>query len=87
MTSKRSLSPSASAVSRSTAAGRRKIPEEAVGSDSAAVAGRGWGRAGVRASGRAGRQEFADFRDYEPGDDLRDLDWSAYARLEKLFIK
>ncbi len=40
-----------------------------------------------RAGGRPGRNEFADFRDYEPGDDLRDLDWPAYARLEKLFIK
>ncbi len=49
---------------------------------------RGAGGEGLRrALGRTGRHEFSDFRDYEPGDDLRDLDWSAYARLEKLFIK
>ena len=31
--------------------------------------------------------EFADHRDYVPGDDLRHLDWNIYGRLEKLFIK
>jgi len=31
--------------------------------------------------------EFADYRDYTPGDDLRRLDWNVYARLEKPFIK
>lgn len=31
--------------------------------------------------------EFADYRDYVPGDDLRRLDWNVYARLEKPFIK
>lgn len=31
--------------------------------------------------------EFADHRDYQPGDDPRLLDWNAYARLEKLFVK
>jgi len=31
--------------------------------------------------------EFADYRDYVPGDDLRHLDWNVYARLEKPFIK
>lgn len=31
--------------------------------------------------------EFADYRVYEPGDDLRHVDWNIYARLEKLFIK
>jgi uncharacterized protein (DUF58 family) len=31
--------------------------------------------------------EFADFRDYSLGDDLRQLDWNVLARLEKLFIK
>jgi uncharacterized protein (DUF58 family) len=31
--------------------------------------------------------EFADFRDYALGDDLRQLDWNVLARLEKLFIK
>ena len=31
--------------------------------------------------------EFADYRVYEPGDDLRHVDWNIYARLDKLFIK
>src|ERR1044071_847947 len=31
--------------------------------------------------------EFADYRDYARGDDLRQLDWNVYARLEKPFIK
>ncbi len=31
--------------------------------------------------------EFADYRVYELGDDLRHLDWNVYARLEKPFIK
>jgi uncharacterized protein (DUF58 family) len=31
--------------------------------------------------------EFADFRPYVPGDDFRRIDWNAYARLERFFIK
>lgn len=31
--------------------------------------------------------EFADYRDYNRGDDLRYLDWNIYARLEKFFLK
>ena len=31
--------------------------------------------------------EFADYRAYELGDDLRYVDWNVYARLEKPFIK
>jgi uncharacterized protein (DUF58 family) len=31
--------------------------------------------------------EFADYRNYTAGDDLRKLDWNVYARLEKPFIK
>ncbi len=31
--------------------------------------------------------EFSDFREYMPGDDIRRIDWNAYARLDKLFIK
>ena len=31
--------------------------------------------------------EFADFRGYTPGDDLRYLDWKAFARLQRLFLK
>jgi uncharacterized protein (DUF58 family) len=31
--------------------------------------------------------EFADYRNYVPGDDIRYIDWKVYARLEKLFLK
>ena len=31
--------------------------------------------------------EFADFRPYVAGDDLRFLDWNVYARSERMYIK
>ena len=31
--------------------------------------------------------EFADYRDYIPGDDITKIDWNAYARFEKLYLK
>lgn len=31
--------------------------------------------------------EFADYRDYEPGDDVSRIDWNAYARFDKLYLK
>ncbi len=31
--------------------------------------------------------EFADYRPYVPGDDLRSIDWNIYGRSEKLFLK
>ncbi len=31
--------------------------------------------------------EFSDFREYTLGDDFRRIDWNAYARFERLFIK
>ncbi|MFW6124749.1 MAG: DUF58 domain-containing protein [Pirellulales bacterium] len=43
---------------------------------------------GERRSPRKGQSvEFADFRNYAPGDDLRLVDWNSYARLERLFLK
>jgi uncharacterized protein (DUF58 family) len=43
---------------------------------------------GERRSKRKGQSvEFADFRQYVPGDDLRSLDWNLYARLDKLIVK
>jgi uncharacterized protein (DUF58 family) len=46
------------------------------------------GLKGGRRSVKRGRSvEFADYRDYVMGDDLRQLDWNVYARLEKLFVK
>jgi uncharacterized protein (DUF58 family) len=32
-------------------------------------------------------QEFAEYQAYNPGDDLRALDWNVYARTEKLYLK
>jgi len=40
-----------------------------------------------RSAKRGSSVEFADFRSYAPGDDLRYLDWNAYARLQRLFLK
>lgn len=43
---------------------------------------------GERRSHRKGQSvEFADFRNYVAGDDLRLLDWNLYARLDKLIVK
>src|SRR6187431_3199420 len=43
---------------------------------------------GERRSKRRGQSvEFADYRNYVIGDDLRFVDWNIYARLDKLFLK
>src|SRR5437667_6515109 len=43
---------------------------------------------GDRLSRRKGRgSEFADYRPYAVGDDLRFLDWNLFGRLEKLFLR
>ena len=43
---------------------------------------------GERRSKRKGQSvEFADFRQYVPGDDLRFIDWNLFARLERLYLK
>jgi uncharacterized protein (DUF58 family) len=43
---------------------------------------------GERRSPKRGQSvEFADFRPYAAGDDFRRIDWNAYARLERFFIK
>jgi uncharacterized protein (DUF58 family) len=43
---------------------------------------------GERRSAQRGQSvEFSDFRPYVPGDDFRRIDWNAYARLERLFLK
>lgn len=43
---------------------------------------------GERRSRRKGQSvEFADFRNYVAGDDLRFIDWNLYARLDRLFLK
>ena len=40
-----------------------------------------------RSKKRGTSPEFADYRNYSVGDDLRYVDWNLYGRLEKLFLK
>jgi len=40
-----------------------------------------------RSKARGSAIEFSDFREYTTGDDFRSIDWNAYARFERLFIK
>lgn len=43
---------------------------------------------GERRSNARGRSvEFADFRNYTPGDDFRLIDWNAYARLDRYMLR
>jgi uncharacterized protein (DUF58 family) len=43
---------------------------------------------GERRSRRRGQSvEFADFRNYTPGDDYRLIDWNAYARLDRFMLR
>ncbi|MBR5616148.1 MAG: DUF58 domain-containing protein, partial [Clostridia bacterium] len=43
---------------------------------------------GLRQSRNFGSScEFADYRDYMPGDDITKIDWNAYARFDKLYEK
>lgn len=48
-------------------------------------AGRGAGQWRARTSGAS--VEFSDYRTYAPGDEFRRIDWNAFARLERLFIR
>ncbi len=46
------------------------------------------GLAGSALGNRTGSSlEFKDYRDYQPGDDLRHIDWNAFARSDQLSIK
>ncbi|MEP6755540.1 MAG: DUF58 domain-containing protein [Chthonomonadales bacterium] len=40
-----------------------------------------------RSTKRGSSVEFADYREYQYGDDLRYVDWNTAARLEKLYVK
>ena len=43
---------------------------------------------GTRSGRRAGSSiDFQDYRDYQPGDDLRFIDWGIYARTDRLTVK
>ncbi len=45
----------------------------------------GWGER--RSTRRGAGLEFADYRDYVPGDDLRRVDWNLYARLDRPYVR
>lgn len=48
----------------------------------------GVGRAGLQRGKQAGSSlDFKDHREYQPGDDLRHIDWGAYARTDRLTLK
>jgi uncharacterized protein (DUF58 family) len=50
------------------------------------VAASGW--TGSRSGRRAGSSiDFQDYREYQPGDDLRFIDWGIFARSDRLTIK
>jgi uncharacterized protein (DUF58 family) len=56
--------------------------------DAALIRLRGSQGEGARGKGRsAGQSEFRGHRPYSPGDDLRRLDWNAYGRLGKYFMR
>jgi uncharacterized protein (DUF58 family) len=40
-----------------------------------------------RSRARGQSVEFADYRNYSPGEDFRYLDWNLYGRLDRLFVK
>ena len=48
---------------------------------------RGERRAERRSRHLGSSLEFADYREYTPGDEPRSIDWNAYGRLERLFVK
>lgn len=46
------------------------------------------GAGGMRRSKALGSSaEFSDFREYVAGDDIRHIDWNAFARFDRLFLK
>ena len=50
------------------------------------VAASGW--TGSRSGRRAGSSiDFQDYREYQPGDDLRFIDWGIYSRSDRLVVK
>lgn len=42
---------------------------------------------GRKSSAKGSSVEFSDFREYMFGDDIRRIDWNAYGRTDKLFVK
>lgn len=54
---------------------------------SARRAFRGQMRGEQRSTRHGSSVEFADYRQYSPGDDFRRIDWNAFARFDNLFLK
>ena len=50
-----------------------------------AVGGHGFGQHPSRSRGAG--LEFAQYRAYEPGDELRQIDWKLYARSDRFFVR
>jgi uncharacterized protein (DUF58 family) len=48
---------------------------------------RGEARGAHRSVKRGASPDFADHRAYQPGDDFRSIDWNAFSRLDRLFVK
>ncbi len=48
---------------------------------------RGQHKGSHRSSRFGASLDFTDFREYYPGDDVRQVDWNVYGRTEKFFIK
>ena len=45
-------------------------------------------RQGEHLSGKGGTStEFSDYRDYVPGDDIRNVDWNIFSRLHRPYVK
>ncbi len=47
----------------------------------------GWHAGRHQARTRGTSTEFRDYREYAPGDDLRQIDWRVYARLDRYFLR
>jgi len=55
-----------------------------INSDLKLNSGYGGGR---KSRSKGSSVEFSDFREYVTGDDFRKIDWNAYGRFDKLFVK
>lgn len=64
-------------VQRAVAAWQLALPHAALRGRNGEIAGRSAGSS----------LEFHEYRQYLPGDDVRNLDWSAYARTDQLMIR
>lgn len=61
-----------------------KLNQLAIAMNSRMTYGMGGGR---KSNAKGTSVEFSDYREYIPGDDIRRIDWGAYGRLDKLYIK